>query len=325
MNGNFDFNRTPLAPPGTKAILFDDPKQRGTWAPHSQDVWYVGPAREHYRCYQFYHPETKGTRIGGTAKFFPQYCQLPCISSADRAEELIAALCNPAPRAPLAPLSTKHLDALKQLAIFFCIATTNKKAQERTMHPFGESSNPTDPRVVASTPRIATHRYPTREKKTALLRVQQEKPQTTEVPPPRVEQNLPSTEPPHQAPQPRATTTVPQPVRMPSPTPIPNDDSSPPRHPAIPTVTQEEVAAHACATTNEQTHIRTPALFSNSTFQHFLRREFTDTGMEHTALLRACGIKEIPWHFANAVLDKKTSEPQSYEQLMRNWRQRRHG
>ena len=71
MWGNFDYNRTPLAPPGTKVVLHEKPSQRGTWAPHGLDGWYVGPAMDHYRCYQVYVPTTRALRIVDTIEYFP--------------------------------------------------------------------------------------------------------------------------------------------------------------------------------------------------------------------------------------------------------------
>jgi hypothetical protein len=46
--GQYDFNRAPMAPPGTKIIAHETPSRRRTWAPHGQDGWYIGPALEHY-------------------------------------------------------------------------------------------------------------------------------------------------------------------------------------------------------------------------------------------------------------------------------------
>ena len=69
MNGPFDFNRTPIAPLGTKVLVHEKPAVRGTWAPHAINGWYVGPARQHYRCYTVYIPSTKGTRQSETVKF----------------------------------------------------------------------------------------------------------------------------------------------------------------------------------------------------------------------------------------------------------------
>ncbi len=48
--GSFDFNKTPLAPLGTKALIYDDPASLASWVPHATDGFYVGPASNHYRC-----------------------------------------------------------------------------------------------------------------------------------------------------------------------------------------------------------------------------------------------------------------------------------
>jgi hypothetical protein len=47
--GQHDYNRAPMAPPGTRIIAHETPGKRKTWAPHGQDGWYIGPALEHYR------------------------------------------------------------------------------------------------------------------------------------------------------------------------------------------------------------------------------------------------------------------------------------
>ncbi len=52
VHGAFDYNRTPLAPPGTKVMVHEKSSVRGTWAPHAVDGFYVGPAMHHYRCYR---------------------------------------------------------------------------------------------------------------------------------------------------------------------------------------------------------------------------------------------------------------------------------
>jgi len=47
---SFDFNKTPLAPHGTRALIYDDPASRASWAPHATDGHHVGPASNHYQC-----------------------------------------------------------------------------------------------------------------------------------------------------------------------------------------------------------------------------------------------------------------------------------
>ena len=61
LNGTFNFNRTLIAPLGTKCLVHEEPAVRGTWAPHGVYGWYVGPAQDHYIFYTVYIPSTKGT------------------------------------------------------------------------------------------------------------------------------------------------------------------------------------------------------------------------------------------------------------------------
>ena len=52
MEGNFDFNKTPLAPPVTKAKFHENPNSRCTRGKHGVQFWYKGPAFEPYQCYK---------------------------------------------------------------------------------------------------------------------------------------------------------------------------------------------------------------------------------------------------------------------------------
>merc|ERR1711884_545352 len=42
--GPFDFNKTPLAPPGTKLVIHKKPANRKSWDFHGEDGYYIGPA-----------------------------------------------------------------------------------------------------------------------------------------------------------------------------------------------------------------------------------------------------------------------------------------
>ena len=81
LKGEFNFNKTPLAPPGTKALVFSDPDTITSWETHAKDAWYVGPALNHYRCFRFWMPKTKAFQIAKTAKFFPTYTSIPNITN----------------------------------------------------------------------------------------------------------------------------------------------------------------------------------------------------------------------------------------------------
>ena len=83
MNGPFDFNRTPIAPLGTKVLVYEKSDVRGTQALHAVDDWYIGPARKHYRCYTTYIPCTKGTRQSETVEFSRYHVTVPATTTDD--------------------------------------------------------------------------------------------------------------------------------------------------------------------------------------------------------------------------------------------------
>jgi hypothetical protein len=117
--GNFDFNKTPMAPPGCKIIVHERSLERGAWASHGIKGFYIGPAMHHYRNYKAYIPETRGVRKTNTIEFFPDKVNMPSTSSAGRlaaaTEDLLAALENPHPPAPFLDLGTTTNDAIAKL------------------------------------------------------------------------------------------------------------------------------------------------------------------------------------------------------------------
>jgi hypothetical protein len=58
VNGKTDYNKTPLAPLGTKGLVYNDPAIRASWAPHGTNAYYFGSALRHYWCLRFYMPGT---------------------------------------------------------------------------------------------------------------------------------------------------------------------------------------------------------------------------------------------------------------------------
>ena len=80
LNGAFDYNKTPLAPPGTKVLLHETPERRSTWAPHGIDSWYISAAPKYYHYHCFFVSRTPKERITRTVDLFPHCfsCQPPC-------------------------------------------------------------------------------------------------------------------------------------------------------------------------------------------------------------------------------------------------------
>jgi hypothetical protein len=70
LDGQYDNNRSPMAPTGTRVVAREKNLRR-TWACHGQDGWYIGPDLEHYRCYTVYITKTLSERIVKTVDFFP--------------------------------------------------------------------------------------------------------------------------------------------------------------------------------------------------------------------------------------------------------------
>ena len=88
LNGPYDWNQYPLAPPGCKAIIYEAPAVHGSWASRGTNTWYLGPSKDHYRCNLFYVPKTRAYRISGSAELFPQHCQLPNLSQDEHLKAL---------------------------------------------------------------------------------------------------------------------------------------------------------------------------------------------------------------------------------------------
>jgi hypothetical protein len=187
LNGAFDFNTTPLAPPGTRVVVHEKPTQRGSWDTRGIDGWYLGSAPQHYRCYRVYISKNASERHSDTVSFPPYNCPMPKASPADAASAaataLIHALHHPAPASPFPNLGDDQLAALDQLAAIFQTVSgpatepppkveSNEPPQPTSAHRYSLRSSPaapirnetTSPRlpVTSLTPAASTHRYPLR-------------------------------------------------------------------------------------------------------------------------------------------------------------------
>ena len=158
LEGTFNFNATPLAPPGTPIIVHEKPSQRASWAPHGLDGFYLGPALNHYRCYRTYVTNTKGTRVSDTVEFLPRKYNIPQLSSQEvaliAARELTHALQHPLPKGPL-QVSDPHLAAIRQLSTIFTSACQPQQPTVRTAPPPRVAPLAPLPPPVAPPPRVA--------------------------------------------------------------------------------------------------------------------------------------------------------------------------
>ena len=118
--GNFDFNATPLAPPGTKILFHLKPKVRGSWSYHGEEGWYVGPSMEHYRCVKCFISKTSRERDGDTVEFFPHQIPIPSFTTESllrqTAVDMVSLLQDPPALTPALQYGDATQNALLQIA-----------------------------------------------------------------------------------------------------------------------------------------------------------------------------------------------------------------
>ena len=84
LQGYFDYNKTPMAVLGTKAVAFIDPDKRGAWEAHRVDAYVAGRCPLHYRLIEFFNPKLRAYMKVGTYKLYPKHSRTPTINEADR-------------------------------------------------------------------------------------------------------------------------------------------------------------------------------------------------------------------------------------------------
>ena len=79
LHGMYNFDTTPLASPGVRVLLYNDPDHRLSYGVHSDEAYYLIPVLKHYCFYNFFVQSTGGTRICATAQFFPTDVAAPTL------------------------------------------------------------------------------------------------------------------------------------------------------------------------------------------------------------------------------------------------------
>eukprot|EP00957_Ditylum_brightwellii_P101893 7766170-Ditylum_brightwellii.AAC.1 len=87
--GNFDFNATPLAPPGTKVVVHKKTGNRRSWQYHGAAGWSAGYSPDHYRCLCCFMPDTVTEIDADTAHLIPHNTLIPAFSDKDALEQAV--------------------------------------------------------------------------------------------------------------------------------------------------------------------------------------------------------------------------------------------
>jgi hypothetical protein len=149
INGQFNYNRTPIGPPGCRVLAHVKTSDRTTWSPHGLDGWYVGPATESYRCWRIWIYETRAIRVCDTVAWFPTKVKMPNSSSNDMIlaalQDIVHALQHPSPKSPIAPRTDSHVKALEHIVELL----TNVSTEEDPLTP-SLRVLPLDPPIISA-------------------------------------------------------------------------------------------------------------------------------------------------------------------------------
>jgi hypothetical protein len=117
-NGLFDFNKTPLAPMGCRVLIHAKPSTHRSWDYRAKQGFYVGPALNHYRCYELVKSDTKQNIISDTVRFRHAYLQIPAVSAEDKILNGLQVMVGSMQNAP-PPTSSSQIVAIDALRALF--------------------------------------------------------------------------------------------------------------------------------------------------------------------------------------------------------------
>ena len=139
--GPHDFRAHPIAPLGTKVLIHDKPANRNSWAAHGVSGFYIGPALQHYRCFQAWATQSQSIRITDTLAWFPLDFTMPELSPLDHTTaaiiDLSTALRSLVPSAAIHSTSAQPhppiqsvVTALQEIVDLYCAPLPIQPAQQ---------------------------------------------------------------------------------------------------------------------------------------------------------------------------------------------------
>jgi hypothetical protein len=168
VHGNFNFDKTSLAPPGIKVLAHEPANGRESFAVHATQGYYVGPCLHHYRCFNIWTPSTNATHVVNTVNWFPHNIKMPTPTTNDTifaaAKDLTAALGKSNQQPLLPPAGTQTGVALKQINDIFNnvtrpIHSSNVDLPRVPSEPLFHSKKPSPPAKLPRVPPATTDAY----------------------------------------------------------------------------------------------------------------------------------------------------------------------
>ena len=84
MEGEYHFDTTPIAPPGSEMLVHKKPNRRKSRGFNAKKAWYLGPYFQHYYLVHGILPSTDGERTSDTVRFKHHEIALPQLTPADQ-------------------------------------------------------------------------------------------------------------------------------------------------------------------------------------------------------------------------------------------------
>ena len=84
MEGEFHFDATPIAPPGSEMLMHKKPNRRRTFVFNAKKSWYIAPCFQHYQTFKGIMASTGAEIILDTVQFKHHAIAIPQLTPADR-------------------------------------------------------------------------------------------------------------------------------------------------------------------------------------------------------------------------------------------------
>ena len=151
--GQFDFTKTPIAPPGLQLMTHIDPQQRTSWGTHAEKGFYLGPAMNHYRCHRIWITKTQAERIAETVKWLPHAgikMPIPSQGALIQAaiEDLTNAIKSPNINNIVSPDNTKLYKSLIELQQIFSVPSPQPRVPPEIITPIHDSQPRVPPGII---------------------------------------------------------------------------------------------------------------------------------------------------------------------------------